>query len=52
MAILETKHEKKSMAITIVLHIVLIILLLLFGFKYLEPPLEKGIAVNLSLIHI
>lgn len=46
MAILETKHEKKSMAITIVLHIVLIILLLLFGFKYLEPPLEKGIAVN------
>jgi outer membrane biosynthesis protein TonB len=46
MAILETKHEKKSMAITVVLHVVLIILLLLFGFKYLEPPLEKGIAVN------
>lgn len=46
MAILETKHEKKSMAITIVLHVILLLLLLLFGFTYLDPPLEKGIAVN------
>lgn len=46
MAILETKHEKKSMAITIALHAVLLLILLFFGFKYLDPPLEKGIAVN------
>lgn len=46
MALLETKHEKKSMAITIALHVILLLILLLFGFKYLDPPLEKGIAVN------
>lgn len=46
MAILETKHEKKSMAITVTLYVVLLLILFLFGFKYLDPPLEKGIAVN------
>ena len=34
------------MAITIALHVILLLLLLLFGFTYLDPPLEKGIAVN------
>lgn len=43
---LETKHEKKSFTITIILHVLLIALLFLLGFKYLDPPPESGIAIN------
>ena len=43
---IETAHEKKSLAITVVIHVVLILLLLFFGFKYLDPPPENGIAIN------
>lgn len=46
MKLLETKHEKKSFAITAVLHVLLILLLLFFGFTYLDPPPESGIAIN------
>ncbi|HSP12074.1 MAG TPA: hypothetical protein VLO29_06085 [Salegentibacter sp.] len=46
MAMLETKHEKKSFTITVVLHVLLIILMLFLGFKYLDPPPENGIAIN------
>ncbi|WP_373055809.1 energy transducer TonB [Zunongwangia sp. H14] len=46
MAMLNTKHEKKSFTITMVLHVLLILLLLFFGFTYLDPPPENGIAVN------
>ena len=34
------------MAITVVLHVLLILLLLFFGFTYLDPPPESGIAIN------
>lgn len=43
---LETKHEKRSFTITVVLHVALILLLLFFGFTYLDPPPENGIAIN------
>lgn len=43
---LETKEEKKSFTITVVIHVVIIILLFLFGLKYFDPPIEQGIAVN------
>ncbi|MFD1096868.1 energy transducer TonB [Salegentibacter chungangensis] len=46
MAILETKHEKKSFTITVILHVLLILLMLFFGFTYLDPPPENGIAIN------
>ncbi|WP_423818136.1 energy transducer TonB [Salinimicrobium sp. TIG7-5_MAKvit] len=46
MKYLETEHERKSMAITVVLHVLLILLLLFFGFTYLDPPPENGIAIN------
>ena len=46
MKIFETKHEKKSFAITAVLHVLLILLLFYFGFTYLDPPPESGIAIN------
>ncbi|MBA3985737.1 MAG: cell envelope integrity protein TolA, partial [Flavobacteriales bacterium] len=46
MALLETKEEKKSFTITVVIHVVILLLLFMFGLKYLDPPLEQGIAVN------
>lgn len=46
MAMLETKHEKKSFTITVVLHVLLILLMLFLGFTYLDPPPESGIAIN------
>ena len=46
MAFLETKHEKKSFTITVVLHVLLLVILFFFGFTYLDPPPENGIAVN------
>lgn len=46
MGLLKTKHQKKSMAITLALHLVLLLFLLFFGFSYIDPPLERGIAVN------
>ena len=46
MAFLETNHEKKSFTITVVLHVLLLAILFFFGFTYLDPPPENGIAVN------
>ena len=46
MSLLNTKHERKSFAITVILHVLLILLLLFFGLKFLDPPPENGIAIN------
>ncbi|HSP83283.1 MAG TPA: hypothetical protein VLN72_06095 [Gillisia sp.] len=46
MSFLDTKHEKKSFTITVILHVLLIVLLLFLGLKYLDPPPESGIAIN------
>ena len=46
MSFLDTKHKKKSMTITVILHVVLLILLFYVGLTYLDPPPENGIAVN------
>ena len=46
MPILDTKHKKKSMTITVILHVLLLILLFYVGLTYLDPPPEQGIAVN------
>lgn len=46
MSVLDTKHKKKSMTITVILHVIILILLFYFGFTYLDPPPENGIAVN------
>ena len=42
----ETKHEKDSARITIVLTILLVLLIFIVGPKFMDPPLEYGIAVN------
>ena len=46
MSFLDTKHKKKSMTITVTLHVLLILLLFYVGMSYLDPPPENGIAIN------
>ena len=43
---LDTPHKRKSMAITVTLHVILLLLLFFFGLTYLDPAPEDGIAVN------
>lgn len=45
-SLLDTEHKRKSMAITVVVHVLLLLLLFLVGMKYLDPPIEQGIAIN------
>ena len=45
-SLLDTEHKRKSMAITVVVHVLLLLLLFFVGMKYLDPPLEQGIAIN------
>lgn len=46
MSLLDTEHKKKSMMITVILHLIMLLLLFYVGLTYLDPPLEQGIAVN------
>ena len=46
MSFLDTQHKRKSMAITVMIHMILILLLFYVGLSYLDPPIENGIAVN------
>ncbi|GGW50183.1 energy transducer TonB [Arenibacter certesii] len=46
MALLNTKHKKKSFTLTTVLLSVLLLLLFYVGLTYMDPPLESGISVN------
>ncbi|MFT5075209.1 MAG: protein TonB [Polaribacter sp.] len=46
MSFLDTEHKRKSMTITVILHLLLILLLFFVGMAYLDPPIENGIAVN------
>jgi outer membrane biosynthesis protein TonB len=46
MKYLKTNHQRKSAVITMVLMSSILILMLLFGMKYVDPPEEYGIAIN------
>ncbi|MBT8262609.1 MAG: energy transducer TonB [Bacteroidia bacterium] len=47
MSLLDTKHKRKSMTITVILHLIILFLIFfVIGLKYMDPPLERGIAVN------
>ncbi len=46
MSFLDTKHKRKSMIITVIVHVLILLLLFYVGMKYMDPPLEQGIAVN------
>ena len=42
----KTKHEKDSARITTLIGVLLILLIFIVGPKYIDPPLEYGVAVN------
>tara|TARA_B110000091_G_C13658196_1_gene408410 strand:- start:14 stop:841 length:828 start_codon:yes stop_codon:yes gene_type:complete len=46
MALLETKHKRKSAAITIMILLLLLFLIFNYGMHYLDPPEEYGLAIN------
>ena len=46
MKYLETKHERNSARITVLISLILLLLLFVVGPQYLDPPEEYGIAVN------
>jgi len=46
MKYLETKHKQKSAVITLVLMTSILLLMLFFGMRYMDPPEEYGIAIN------
>jgi hypothetical protein len=47
MSLLDTKHKRKSMVITVILHLIILFLIIfVVGLKYMDPPIEGGIAVN------
>lgn len=46
MPILDTTHKRKSMVLTSIIGVLILILIFLFGLTYLDPPEEYGIAVN------
>ncbi len=48
----KTKEEKKSFRITVIIHVVIVLLLFLFGLSYFDPPIEQGIAVNFGTMDV
>ena len=46
MKYLETKHERNSARITVLITVILVLLLFVVGPQYLDPPEEYGVAVN------
>jgi len=46
MAILDTKHKKKSSILTTIILIAFVWGIFSFGLQYQDPPIEYGIAIN------
>ncbi|MCK4561720.1 MAG: energy transducer TonB, partial [Flavobacteriaceae bacterium] len=46
MSYLDTKHKRKSVTLTAIIAIVILLLIFNFGMRYFDPPKEYGIAVN------
>lgn len=46
MKLLNTKHKRKSARITLLILLLLLFFLFNFGMKYLDPPVEYGVAIN------
>ena len=52
MEILNTIHKRKSAVLTTIIMLLLLLLIFFFGLKYLDPPIESGIAVNFGTSEI
>ena len=48
MGFLKTRHEQKSFLITVFMVILLLLLFSFIGLKYIDPPIEYGMEVNLG----
>lgn len=48
MTLLETKHKRKSAIITVVILALILVGIFNFGMRYLDPPAEYGLAINLG----
>lgn len=48
MSVLDTQHKRKSAVITAVILILLLVGIFNYGMKYLDPPIEYGLAINLG----
>ena len=46
MTVLDTQHKRKSAAITAIILILLLFGIFNYGMKYLDPPIEYGLAIN------
>ncbi|MDE0536646.1 energy transducer TonB family protein [Tenacibaculum sp. L6] len=46
MTVLNTQHKRKSAVITTIILILLLIGIFNYGMKYLDPPIEYGLAIN------
>ena len=51
MSILDTKHKKKSFALTTIVLSVLFLALFYLGLTYISPPVDSGISVNFGMIN-
>ena len=52
MKYLETPHEKKSAALTLVIAVLLLLLFSVIGFKYFDPPISYGMEVNFGTSNV
>jgi outer membrane biosynthesis protein TonB len=46
MIVLDTKHKRKSAAITAIILLLMVFAVFNYGLKYLDPPEEYGLAIN------
>jgi colicin import membrane protein len=49
---LDTVHKRKSAAITAIIILLLLFIIFVFGLKYIDPPMESGIAVNFGTSNV
>jgi colicin import membrane protein len=50
MALLDTRHKKKSFWLTTILLSLFLLLLFYIGLTYMDPPIENGITVNFGYV--
>ena len=52
MQFLNTEYKRKSATITTIIMMLLLLLIFVFGLKYMDPPIESGIAVNFGTSNV
>ncbi|NEV94660.1 energy transducer TonB [Psychroflexus sp. YR1-1] len=52
MNLFKTRHEKKSFFITTGIYILFVLLMFFFGLNYMDPPEQRGIAINFGTTEV